>query len=108
MNTNQELRDTSETFKYFYKAELQYENDYQKQEIITAINDMLNLESEVLKQKKYCNYMQEPNKWTITELVYKYFVPDSEDKVLGDNFFSEIKNDDIREVLKEYLNELKQ
>jgi hypothetical protein len=95
-----QAKEMPQTYNFFYKVEVQCDTDFQRKEIIKALNDMLTLDTISLKNKKYSNYNQEGEFWTITELIHKYFVPDDQNKTLGDNFFSEIKKSNVRNILK--------
>jgi hypothetical protein len=86
-----QAKEMPETYNFFYNVEVQYETDFQRKEIIKAINDMLTLDTVSLKTKKYSNFNQEAEFWTIEVLIYRYFVPDAQNKTLGDNFYSDIK-----------------
>jgi hypothetical protein len=99
-------KELSQTYNFFYNVEVQFDTDFQRKEIIKALNDMLTLDTVSLKNKKYSNYNQEGEFWTITELIYKYFVPDDQNKTLGDNFFSDIKNSNVSNILKKIKNDL--
>jgi hypothetical protein len=95
-----QAKEMSQTYNFFYNVEVQCETDFERKEIIRALNYMLTLDIVSLKNKKYSNYNQEGEFWTITELIHKYFVPDAQNKTVGDNFFSEIKKSNVRNILK--------
>jgi hypothetical protein len=95
-----QAKEMSQTYNFFYNVEVQCETGFQRNEIIKAINDMLTLDTISLKNKKYSNYNQEGEFWTIIELIHKYFVPDAQNKTLGDNFYQEIKKTNVRNILK--------
>lgn len=103
----QEDKSPTKTYLYFYNAEIQYETDFQKDVITEALNDMIRLDSIRLKAKRYSNYNQKGDYWTINELVYKYFVPDESSKTLDENFFSELNSSEVRSLLKKFESEIK-
>jgi hypothetical protein len=94
-------KNENQVLNYFINSELQYETNTQKENIITALYDILNLSEEELKQKKYKNYLGQENQWDLPTLIYKHFVPDKQNKHLGDNFYHDIKSKDVKvEIIK--------
>ena len=108
MNSCQEDKKATQTYNYFCNAEIQYETDFQKNVIIEAINDLMKLDSIELKSKRYSNYNQKGEFWNITELINRYFVPGKEGMTLGDNFFFEVRDDEVQEILFKILKDLQQ
>ena len=106
MNSCQEDKKATQTYNYFCNAEIQYETDFQKKVIVEAINDLIKLDSTQLKSKRYSNYNQKGEFWNITELINKYFVPDKKGMTLGDNFFLEVRDKEVQDVLGKFLNDL--
>ena len=94
------------TLSYFQNAELQYEGEVQKENIITALNDILTLPAEELKEKKYKDYTGKENEWSLESLIYNHFVPDKEGKTLGNNFYDDIKKPEAQEKVREILKSL--
>ena len=64
------------------------------------------LDSTQLKSKRYSNYNQAGEFWNITELIYRYFVPDKKWMTLGDYFFIEVRDDEVQEILVKILNDI--
>jgi len=92
---------------YFSNAELQYEGEIQRENLISAMNDVLNLSEEQLKLKKYKDYSGKENLWDLPTLIYKHFVPDNEDKTLGNNFYHDIKTKEVQEKIRQILKQIK-
>ena len=107
MNSCQEDKKATQTYNYFCNAEIQYETEFQKDVLIEAINDLIKLDSTQLKSKRYSNYNQEGEFWDITELINKYFVPEKNGITLGDNFFIEVRDKEVQELLIKFLNDLR-
>lgn len=96
----------SSVLAYLINVEIQFEGDLQKENIISALNDILTLSEFELKEKKYKNYLGKENQWDVQTLILKHFVPDNKTKTLGENFYTEIKAKDVQLEIKRILNEL--
>ena len=88
---------------YLKSAELQYETEIQKENIANALNDILNLSEEQLKEKRYKDYTGRENQWDLPTLIYRHFVPEPPGTTLGDNFFQDIKSEETQEQIKQFL-----
>ena len=95
----------NQVLNYLSNAELQYEGEVQKENLITAMNDILNLSEEQLKLKKYKDYSGNENQWDLQTLIHKHFVPDKEDKTLGNNFYHDVKAKEVQEIIKKFLDQ---
>jgi len=104
-NTNTKNNQTDDVLEFFTKSELQYETEQQKESIITALSDILNLDlsEDELKNKKYPNYTGEENQWDLPTLINKYFVPADQNIKLGDNFYTKFRRKEIQEQIQEIL-----
>jgi len=100
-------KETNQVLRYFENAEIQCETEDQKNSIINALNDILTLDTAELKEKRYADYRGQKGEWTIQVLLYHYFVPDAQSKIPGDNFFNDIKSDDLRDKIKSIIIEIK-
>ncbi len=89
--------------EYLKGIELQYETEIQKESIIVALNDILKLSSEQLKEKRYKDYTSEEDQWDLPTLIYRYFVPDRQGKSLGDNFYYDVKSEEVQKQIKQIL-----
>lgn len=92
--------------EYFKNAELQYENESQKNNIITALNDILNLTENELKTERYKDYAGKEKQWDLPTLIYKHFVPDGKNKSLGNNFYHDVKKEEVQKSIKHILENL--
>lgn len=93
--------------KYFENAELQYEGKLQEENIITALNDILHLSEEELKNKRYKDYTGKEDRWDLPTLIYKHFVPDKKGKSLGNNFYHDVKSKEVQRNIKQILEQIK-
>ncbi len=89
------------TVKYLKNCKWQYETS-QKDNIGTALNDILKLSEEELREKKYKDYAGKENQWDLSMLIYKHCVWE-EGKTLGDNFFRDAKKKEAQEAVKQIL-----
>lgn len=92
---------------YLENAEIQYEGESQRENIVSALNDILNLKVEELKNRKYDDYEGEKGQWDLPTLIQKHFVPDSEGKSLGNNFYRDIKSKKVQDKITEILKEIR-
>jgi hypothetical protein len=94
------------TSKYFDGIELQYENNFQKETIERALNDILSLEETELITRRYFDYRGKEQNWTLENVIYRYFVPNDSQKKLGDNFYRELKTKEVQVQIKKLLEKL--
>ncbi|MCK4523592.1 hypothetical protein KAU15_01580 [candidate division WOR-3 bacterium] len=99
-------KDENSVQNYLEDAELQYEGIAQEENIITALNDILNLSEEQLKTKTYQDYSGKENEWDLQTLIYKHFVPSEKGKTVGNNFYNDIKTNEVQEKIKWFLKNL--
>ena len=91
---------------YLREAQLQYEGEIQKDNIITALNDILNLSAEELMEKKYKDYTGKENQWDLATLIYRHFIPKSPGTTLGDDFFHDLKSAKVQVQVREILDDI--
>ena len=91
---------------YLNGAEEQSETDDQMIVIKQAFVDMRYESVESLRKKRYPDYQMHPHKWPITEVLYRYFVPDREIGFDGDEFFRDVKKPEAQEVIQKWLDHL--
>jgi len=92
---------------YLNGAEEQSETDDQMAVIKQAFFDMLNEPTQSLRKKRYPDYQMHPHKWPITEVLYRYFVP--EPGYLGfdgDEFFRDVKKPEAQKVIQKWLDHM--
>jgi len=61
--------------RYLDGAERQAESADQEREIAHALEDLRALPPDALAQRRYADYTMVPARWTLAELVARYFVP---------------------------------
>jgi hypothetical protein len=88
---------------YLRGAELQCENDEQRANIATALNDALTLSGDSLATKRYKNYQGQEDQWDLPTLIYRHFVPDHLGATLGKRFYRDVKAKEAQEVIKQML-----
>jgi hypothetical protein len=93
-------------YNYFKHAELQYDSNTQKQNIITALNDILNLPEDELKAKRYKDYSGKDQQWDLPTLIVRHFVPDKQNKSFGDNFYHDIKSEKVKDEIVGFLKDI--
>jgi hypothetical protein len=104
-NKNNDLQE-DELFYYFENVEIQYETEEQRENILSALNDIIYLSVEELKNKRYKNYMGEMNKWNLETLINSHFIPDNKNKKLGDNFYDKLKRKEVQEQVEKIMTSL--
>jgi hypothetical protein len=98
-------RDTVKDF--LSAAEVQYESDRQKAVILLALTDMIEDPVKVLRNKRYPDYQMHPQKWRITQILDRYFVPDpSYAGFVEDEFFRDVKKPEAQEAIQMWLDRL--
>ena len=91
---------------YFSKAEIQYEDKAQEDNIIQALKDILTLSESELKERRYCDYTGKPGQWDLQTLILRHFVPDNTEKTLGKNFYRDVKTDEVQVEVKKLLDRI--
>ena len=99
-------KDENPVLNYFENAELQYEGKVQEENIVTALNDILNLPEEELKAKRYKDYTGKEDQWDLSKLIYRHFVPDKKGKSLGNNFYHDVKSKEVQRQIKKILEKI--
>ena len=92
--------------EYFEGAELQYEGEDQKENIVTSLNDILSLSEEELQQRRYKDYEGKENQWDLPTLIYRHFVPAWPGVTLGDDFFHDVKLEEAQKQVEQILIEI--
>jgi hypothetical protein len=101
-NKNIEMQE-DELFNCFENVEIQYETEEQRENILSALNDILYLSVEELKNKKYKNYVGEMNKWDLETLIYRHFISDTKDMKFGDDFYNNLKSKEVQEQVEKLI-----
>ena len=88
-------------------VKINYQDETQKETLIQALEDVMDLSIEELKKPRYKNDLGEPNKWDLSIVFAARFIPNQPNKTLGDNFFEEIQTSEVKTSLKEILDNTK-
>lgn len=99
-------RATNPVAGYVDKAELQYETEAQKQNIVRALDDILTLSAQELEQRRYEDYTGKPNEWDLPTYVGKRFVPGKQGKTLGPKFYPDVKSARVQGQIRRILDRL--
>jgi hypothetical protein len=91
------------TAQFFEGVEIQYETERQGKVIIEALNDMLTLDEEKLRNKLYPDCCKEGVQVKLGGVLYSHFVPDAPGKALNDDFYKELKTEKVRKQIKKLL-----
>jgi hypothetical protein len=70
-----QTRGDNEVVLYLAQAERQSETDDQRREVRRALEDLLTLPPDQLRQRRYADYQMHPNQWTLPTLLMRHFVP---------------------------------
>lgn len=92
--------------EYFENVELQYEGKSQEENIIAALNDILNLSESELRTRKYKDYTDKDNQWDLPTLISSHFVPDK-GVTLGNKFYQDVKTDKVQKKIKQILEQMR-
>jgi len=92
--------------EYFENVELQYEGKSQEENIIAALNDILNLSESELRTRKYKDYTGKDNQWDLPTLISSHFVPDKSVS-LGNNFYHDVKTNEMQKKIKQILEQMR-
>ncbi len=91
---------------YLDKAELQYEGEAQKANIVDALNDALHFQPDILRAKRYADYEGNEHVWDLHDVIVHHFVPSSQKKTLGPHFYQDITSEEGRKKVAEILKTL--
>jgi len=90
---------------FFDGAELQIETPDQVQELQRALQDMLELPEDELRERRYADYQMNEGKWTLAEILSAYFL--QEKPIDLDRIYSDASENAAKTVIKERLEALK-
>lgn len=93
-------------YRYLKHSELQCEGSEQKSNVKRALVDIVTLPGHELQRMKYSDFRGGQNRWDLPTLLYKHFVPDNRQRTLGDNFYSDVKDEDVQELVKKIIRKL--
>jgi inorganic pyrophosphatase/exopolyphosphatase len=106
ISCNRADEDGNAVLEYLTGAEIQYETEEQKQNIVQALRDMSELSAEELSRKRYKDYSGKPGGWDLQTLLYRHVVPKKQEDTLGADFYEELKSKRVKEGIERLLDEL--
>lgn len=77
---------------YLDGAERQAESADQEREIVRALEDLRSLPAAALAERRYADYAMSPARWTLAELVTRYFVPRSRMSIDPARFYADARD----------------
>lgn len=98
----------NEVVLYLQGAERQAESAAQEQEILKALEDLRTLPPEKLRERRYSDYAQMPGKWTLGQLLQKYFVPPKPRSVDEDALYRDAQDPKARAVIEEHVKAIRE
>lgn len=93
---------------YLQGADQQWENMDQQREVEKAINNMLTLTPDELRNRRYANYQMQPGAWTITELLDRYFVSRGLVYIDENRFYHDVTDRAARAVIRDHLRRMQE
>ena len=93
-------------YRYLKHSELQCEGNEQKSNVKRALVDIMTLPGHELRCMKYSDFSGVRNKWDLPTLLYRHFTPDNRQRTLGDNFYHDVKEEDVQELVKLIIKKL--
>lgn len=91
---------------YFSGAEIQAETDEQRAEVRKALADMLALNADELKAKRYADFAGTANRRTVVELIANHVVPSAPHMLDASVFFADVKSPQAQIAVRAKLDEL--
>lgn len=89
---------------FFWNVELRYVADEQMNEIIQALTDMTTQSAMQLQQARYADFYGAPDEWTLLQLLYAYFVPET--PVSLAHFYEDIEKPESRQIVRQTLDDI--
>jgi len=99
-------KNTNPVAMYLKKAELQYEGEVQRDNILDALHDILTLAPKDLKARRYMDYQGSDGRWDLPTLIYRHFVPYKKNRSLGANFYKDVKTTNVQKKVKTFIDEI--
>jgi hypothetical protein len=93
---------------YLHGAERQAESAAQEQEILKALEDLRTLPPETLRGRRYADYAQKPDQWTLPQLLQKYFVPSKPGSIDEEAFYRDAQDPKARAVVEEHIKAIRE
>ncbi len=84
-------------------AELQIETQDQQRELEQALEDMLQLSPKELKKRRYGDYRTTQGMWTLTQILYAYFLQPRPLTIDSDRFYDHVATSAGRSIVEKKL-----
>lgn len=91
---------------FLAKADIQFETEAQGKIIAAVLTDLLARPVDELKRKRYPNYTGEPDQWSATQVIARYFVPRTPVALDENTFYAEIRSPESRRDISQQLQAL--
>jgi hypothetical protein len=88
---------------FLKNAERQSETDEQRKEIQQGLRDMLDKPLDELRHTRYSDYEGVPKKWSITQLLSHFFVPNPPAALDEERFYQDVRAPAAREAIQRQL-----
>jgi hypothetical protein len=99
---------TNQVVLYLDGAERQAETDEQRREILRALEDLKTLAPAALAQRRYADYENKPEQWTLVQLLQKYFVPRELCSMDEETLYRDAQSPRAREVVEQQIRALRE
>ena len=96
----------SVTEQYFESAEVQAENDMQRQNVLTMLEDLSSKDPNVISQLRYPDYSGNTT-WKAIDVIKHQIVPDKSVYLSEDILYKDLKKSKNRKVIRQFLNKYK-
>ena len=91
---------------YLENAEVQFEGEPQRQNLLLALNDALKLSGKELVARRYRDYGGHEGQWDLRTVMERHFMPDRRGKTLGGGFYKDVKARAVQMRIGQILDEL--
>jgi len=91
---------------YLDGAELQTNSDMQRENIRTALRDILTRPADELAVRRYADYTGKAGQWNLPTLLTRHFVPVRTGMTLGADFYRDVKADAVQALVRRFLERL--
>lgn len=89
---------------YIKNSQLTFSNKMQRDVVKAAMLDILTLDTKYLEEMKYKDSNGKDSTWNLRQVVQFYFVPNKPGVSLGNDFYSDVKDDSVMvEIGKLYM-----
>ena len=94
---------TTAVGEYLTDAELQCETEAQRRNLHQALTDILELEPDELRARRYADYTGKSGRWDLPTLLQRHFVPARAGLTLGARFYEDLESPGVQRWARETL-----